>query len=735
MGHYVDINIANGEICRVMPVSDNSFRVSYRSFGNFKESTLNRYGILRESTGNTAYSIDENEKEVVVRTSGASVAVERQTGCITLYDKKGKTLATTPVSPWSWEDRGFGIEFKLFEDEKLYGMGDVARDRLQKRGFMKKIWVTNVACYVPIPFIMSSCGWGILLNTTWKHFIDADSKNNDILRFWGEKGNLDFYLFTGDSYGELLDSYTDIAGKPMMLPIWAYGLTFVCNQQANARDMLDDCLNMRREGIPCDVIGLEPGWMSKYYDTSVEKNWHDERFYIPPWASKGPGTFFGAVERMGYKTSLWLCCDYDLSYEEERLAEGKFEKSENILNYLEDDFEKDNHFGHDACRMDKITKPEEPWFEHLKKFVDQGVSAFKLDGAFQVNEHPDRLYGNGMRDEEMHNLYSIILNKQMSLGFKEHTGRRAMIYSSGGYTGIQQFSATWAGDTGGRAKPLVSMLNHGMTGHSNTSCDMDVFTPEGIHFGFLQTWSQVCSWAYWRHPWLLGDKLLPIFRDYAKLRYRLLPYIYSMAHIAAESGMPVMRAMPLVYPDNPLADNLLCQYMFGDSFLVTVFTNRVYLPEGYWADYWTGKKYKGGSEIEYNYPEDKGGALFVKEGSIIPLWPEMDYVGQKSIESMEIHIYDGPKGDFVLYEDDGTTYKYLEGEISRTVICFINDSGEYKFKVEQKGSFEGMLQSRRFHISLFSDAKPVRIVLNDVDIDFTYDEEQKKAMFTVNTIQ
>ena len=248
------------------------------------------------------------------------------------------------------------------------------------------------------------------------------------------------------------------------------------------------------------LVGLEPGWMERNYDYSTQKKWHPERFYIPYWGPKGPHTFLGAAERLGFKMSLWLCCDYDLSFEEERRAGGSVEKTAETKGFHPDDFERDEHFGHGAVRMDKLTKPEEPWFEHLKAFVDQGVSAFKMDGSLQVNEHPDRRWGNGMDDEEMHNLYPTLLNKQMSLGFQEHTGRRAMIYSSGGYAGIQRYAATWAGDTGGGPKSLVSILNHGLSGHSNASCDMEVFSPEGIHFGFLQPWSQVCSWAYWRHP-------------------------------------------------------------------------------------------------------------------------------------------------------------------------------------------------------------------------------------------
>ena len=104
--------------------------------------------------------------------------------------------------------------------------------------------------------------------------------------------------------------------------------------------------------------------------------------------------------------------------------------------------------------FDKLHKPGVPWFEHLKKFVDDGASAFKLDGANQICFHPDRKWKNGMEDYEMHNLYPLLYNKQMSLGFREYTGKRSMIYSAGGYAGIQRYSATWAGDTGGGQEHL-----------------------------------------------------------------------------------------------------------------------------------------------------------------------------------------------------------------------------------------------------------------------------------------
>ena len=208
----------------------------------------------------------------------------------------------------------------LAEGERIVGLGDVTRDRLQKRGYRTMMWVCNVQSYVPIPYIMSTRGWGLLVNTTWRHFFDIGNADADALRFWGNRGELDYFIFVGEDYPTLLDRYTDVSGKPQLLPLWGYGLTFVCNQQADAREMLDDCLNFRREGIPCDLVGLEPGWMSQYYDYSVDKDWHPDRFYLPHWGKIGPHTFLAAAERLGFKMSLWLCCDYDLSYEAERRA-------------------------------------------------------------------------------------------------------------------------------------------------------------------------------------------------------------------------------------------------------------------------------------------------------------------------------------------------------------------------------------------------------------------------------
>ncbi|NLB96612.1 MAG: DUF5110 domain-containing protein [Armatimonadetes bacterium] len=730
----VAIPLASGGVMRVQPVAAHTFRIRLRPDAAFAEPALVRYGILRSEWPAVEFTTGGDEETAFVRAAEAELHVRRSDGWLTLCDASGRPVVESAGAPRSDTESGFGAEFALQEDERLYGLGDVTRERIQKRGDRSQIWVVNVKSYVPIPYVMSTRGWALFVNSTWRHTFDLGCRVPDRLCFWGKRGELDFYLILGDSAPQLLDRYTDIVGKPALLPLWAYGLTFVCNQQANAREMLDDCLNFRREGIPCDVIGLEPGWMEKHYDFSVEKKWHPERFFIPSWSPKGPHTFLSAAGRLGFKMSLWLCCDYDLSYEEERQLQAKSAVQAEAESRAPDadDFEQDEHFAHGRTLMDRMTRPEEPWFEHLKKFVGQGVSAFKMDGALMVNEHPDRKWGNGMDDEEMHNLYPVLLNKQMSRGFAEHTGRRPMVYSSGGYAGIQQFSATWAGDTGGGPKPLVSMLNHGLSGHVNTSCDMDVFTPAGIHFGFLQPWSQLCSWAYWRHPWFLGKDLLPIFKWYARLRYRLIPYIYSMAHVAARTGMPIMRAMPLVYPDHPGVDELLQQYLFGDAFLVAAFTNRVSLPAGKWIDFWTGEGHEGPKEMECQVPADRGGPLFIRAGSIIPNWPEMQYVGEQPVDTLSLHVYPHGESEFTLYEDDGVSFGYREGQVAQTRITCRASRDQVELEIAPRvGAYEGMPDERCFDVWLYTESAPASAWINGSAAEWCYDEDARAVRLRV----
>ncbi|MCE5219077.1 DUF5110 domain-containing protein [bacterium] len=709
-----DITLPNGEVLRLEAITPHMFRVRKSRDGCFGEAGLVRYGILRTEWPAVEASITEEGTTFTLSTGQASLTVCKDTGSTRLCRADGSVLVRQPdaTSP----QQGFRAEFSLAAEDRLYGLGDETRDRLNKRGHQTRMIVRNVASYAPLPFLMSTGGWAVFLNSTWFHQVDAGATCADRLVFSADQGELDYYLIVGETLPVLLDRYTELTGRPALLPQFGYGLTWVCDERGvRARDVLYEAHMFRREGIPLDIVGLEPDWMETHYDFSVNKEWSKERFHQPFWMPhQRPGGFTAALRNMGFKLSLWLCCDYDVTeYEEQLLAPQDAKPGATAISEdrYDEDIVKDPHF-HPAYQ-DRITKLGEPWFAHLRKFVDNGAAAFKMDGSNQICFHPDRKWRNGMEDAEVHNLYPVLLAKQMSQGFVEHTARRAMIYTAGGYTGVQQYAATWAGDTGGDAKPLVSLLNHGLSGHSNTSCDMQVWNKAGIHFGFLQPWSQILCWHQYNQPWFLPPEIYEVFKFYARLRYRLLPYLYSAAHVAHRTGMPILRAMPLVAPEDPRSDELILQYMLGEWLLTCAFTDTIYLPAGKWTDYWTGEIHEGPQELRYEPPADRGGPLFVKAGALLPTWPPMDYVGQRSVETMGLEIFPHEDSGFTLYEDDGITEAYREGQVATTHITCHERDGEVSVDLGPRvGRYEGMPERRLWELTLHLPEGATRVFVN-----------------------
>ena len=729
----VVLALDGGASVRVDVLGPCLFRVRHSKTGKWTESALNRYGIFASVFPETDFRRTEAAGLYTLDTGSATLAVNRKDGGVSLAAADGKAL-TRQVAPVYQAGGGYDLRFALEKDERLYGLGDSNRDNVMRRGGAYEIWVLNVTSYIPVPMVLSNRGWGLLMNTTWRNTFDVGKTDPDALICTAPRSDVDYYLFCGPDYRSLLETYTSFTGRPALLPVWGYAFTYVCNQNIDAFNLINEALEFRRQEMPCDVIGLEPGWMSKNYDQTTHKKWHPDRFPIPYWAPKGPHTFLGALARKGFKLSLWLCCDYDLGVYEEQCVAGQkprpFAAKSNTPNGVPEVWH-DDRIEKGSADAKKEVAPEgtAPWFEHLKKFVDQGVSCFKLDGCAQVVEHPKRKWGNGMADEEMHNLYPVIYAKQMAGGFEEHAKRRSMVYSAGGYAGVQQYVATWAGDTGGGAKPLASMLNLGFSGHSNHSCDMDINSVEGIHFGFLQTWAQHCNWDYWYQPWLIDEKLIPVFRAYDQLRYKLLPYLYSSAAEAAQTGYPVMRAMPLVYADDPTWDACLGQYMLGDFLLVTAYTKQLRLPAGSWTDFWSGERFEGPAVLPVKITGEHGGALLVKSGAIIPTWPPLSHVEKGWSPEVGLLVYPAASSAFTLYEDDGTSLGCRKGEFAQTRLICEKVGKRVKLTIGgRQGKFAGMPATRDFTASIRFPARPQTVALDGTAVaDFAWDNATQVA--------
>ena len=676
-----------GEV-KVERLEDGIWRVRMARDGKWPESGLNRYSILEDlGAGSEAALAD-----------------------------------LAPVAPEMEQvGAGFKVRFPLGKTTRVYGLGDCSRANVQRRPGRYEIHVKNIYSYIPIPVAFTSDGWGVLVNSTWLHTIDVGQTDPDAIVVTAPEGEIDFYVFKGAGMRGLLERYTRLAGRPAMLPVWGYGFTFVANQWIEQFELVHETFEFRRNRIPCDTIGLEPGWMSKFYDATTRKQWNPHKFYFPYWRPSGAHTFVGAMERVGMKLSLWLCVNYDVFRYEEQCAAGKaklsgkkFEMAGDIPESWEDDHiapkdvvrdpREDRRLGKRQTLADEYKEGDMPWFEHLKPFVDQGARAFKLDASSQVAPYagkPGRKWANGMKEEEAHNLYTIVYDKQMAKGYEDYTGRRAMVYSAGGFTGVQKYVATWAGDTGGGVKPLISIMNLALSGHPNQSCDMftrdtEGFTAaQGMHFGFLSPWSQKNNWDYWDLPWVDEESRVNTIRSYAELRYRLVPYVYAAAAEASRTGFPIVRHLSLIHPEIPEYDSVMNTYMFGDALLVGVLSDEVCVPPGVWHDWRTGETVLGPCMMPVRTTPEWGGALYVKAGSVIPTWPVRQYLTKGWNEEVVLEVWPTADGSCELYEDDGVSLGYRAGKCARTPI---STKGGVLTIGKREGSYDGMPATRSFKV-------------------------------------
>ncbi len=752
-----DIGLANGSVVRIRVCSDHIFHIRVSTDGQFSESLMEHYGILKADWDDADASLKTQKGRQVITTNSCQLVVNTNNGGISVANVKGETLinriAVTDLKSdlctelakslnsyfgkpkTGGEIIGSGkgpdentaidevgdmtgsrvLEFSLNADERLYGGGNTSRNNIQHRGTALRMWATYQKTEIPMPFIMSSAGWGVFNNTTAKNYFDIGRFRKDNLLIYNTDGSADFYLMLGNSMPDIINHYTTITGKPYLLPMWGYGLAFGGNMMENQFDIMNDAVQFRDRKIPCDIFWLEPQWMSKRYDFSTAKNWNLDKFPAEPyWKVKqypkyeDRNLFISKLHGMGFKLALWLCIDHDMSIaEEDRLAE----------------------------KSGKPQSGQEHWFDHLTHFIDQGVDGFKLDPAHTLDEHPDKKYYNGYTDKEMHNLNQILLQKQMEQTFREHKGIRSFHHYCGGYSGTQHWGVSTSGDNGGGRDALFDQLNLGLSGFMNTSADVLSGVTDnkaGLHLGFFLPWIQVNSWYNLLHPWYMTPEDKETFSYYSQLRNSLFPYIYSAALEGSQTGMPILRAMPLVFPDDREVDNMIYQYMFGENLLVGVFSDSIYLPEGNWTNYWTGEKASGGKKIDCKAPPRRGGPLFIRAGAIIPYQKPMQYIGERPADTLIVKVYPENESTYSLYEDDGLSYDYEKGAFAVTRFECTDSPKETELTIfPAKGFYKGMHASRTYELEINIPVKPSGVLINGrPDSGWRYDSG--KLMLTIS---
>lgn len=744
-----DFELAGGAKMRVQACSEDIFRIQIAPSGDFPESLMLRYGIFNDSWKGADATMAEDAATVVIKTaSGKALSVDKASGRMSLADAEGRLLAG-PVSysdsrdatlaPLAdkyneqfrylnehvniigsdhWEvntDMGVDIQdkerisalrFALGRNARLYGGGSVSRRHLQHRGEILRIFTTYANTENVNPFIMTPDGWALLNNTTNVSFFDCGVSEKDNLIALSTVPTADFYLMTGGDMMELLRRYHEIAGGNYLLPRWAYGCSFGPHLNADAFVFMNEAVKFMEQGYPMDMMWVEPQWMETYYDWTTKKKWDYKKFPGQPyWYSNETvngehgGSFISRMHALGYRLCLWLNIDTDLSVmEEDRLARengGELSGQEN-------------------------------WFDHLKKFLGNGVDGFKLDPGQTVDRHPMRKYYNGRTDAEMHEVNQVLLPKQFLAMNRDFRAQRSFHHYCGGFAGTQQYTAATTGDSGGGVAVLYDQLNLQMSGYINTSCDVASST-DGLHMGIFLPWMQINSWYSFKEPWYAPVEDQPVYRNYLQLRNRMVPYTYSAALRGSVDGTPVMMPMPLAFPEDRNCDDMATEYMYGGGMLITVFSDKVYLPEGTWYDFWTNeKKESKGETIPAQFDKSRyGGPVFVREGEIIPFQHVARHACERPLDTIVLHVWPADKGEYTFWEDDGLTYDHENGAYAKTRFSYVKSAKVLEFKVDPVvGQFNGMHSSRTYEMKVTLPRKPRSVKVAGEKIkDFSYDEK------------
>ena len=750
--HKVKIN--DGLTVSVEACSESIFRIKVSPRKDFTESLMERYELIKTDWSEVKTDISDKGGVWTLKTPEYSLAINKKTGVMTVKDAKGgkvirevrflpekeglcgemRSFINEKYADLKVADNGGGIigddngkfgevdkheipaadavsilSISMEDGERFYGGGSTSRDHIQHRGEFLRMWTTYQQTEIPMPFMMSSRGWGVYNNSTRKSFFDIGNQQKSKFNIINTFDEADFFLMMGKDMPAILNEYTLVTGRTYVLPKWAYGLCFGPNMREEQFDILNDAVRFRQFDVPCDVFWLEPQWMEKRYDFSTKKKWNYDRFSPEPYwlQDQYPKTmhnrlFIGKLRSMGFHLGLWLCEEYDLSIQEEDII---------------------------AERTGGKLSGQEHWMDHLTVFMDQGVEGFKLDPARTIDNHTNWEYYNGRTDKEMHNLNQVLLPKQMRELGRKYNGKRTWHHYCGGWSGTQRWTASTSGDNGGGKTALYDQLNLGMSGFLNTSCDVMSVPRElemqGLHFGLFLPWVQINSWFSMMHPFYYAKEEQDIYRFYVKLRYSLAPYIYSMALEAAQNGMPIVRSMPLCFPDDRNCDDMTYQYMFGDNFCVGIFTNEIYLPKGTWTDAWSGEKIVSkGETFTREYPSDRAGLLFIREGAIIPTQPDVEYLGARPFDRVILKVY--PHGDsaYTMLDDDGESYEYENGGIASTLFESHERDGGVEVVVNPvQGSFKGMPSEREYSFRIQRDSRPASVSLNGAAVqDWTYED-------------
>ena len=609
--------------------------------------------------------------------------------------------------------------FLLEDEEVIYGLGQHQNGKMNQRN--QRITLRQENMHICIPFIQSAKGYGLF----WDNYSPTIFQDNPQEMSWESTGFcVDYYFLYGKNADGVIAQMRELTGQAPMFPLWTFGFFQSRERYTGQEELLDVVKRYRNLQVPLD--GIVQDWQYWGVDNA---NWNSTEFGNPSFPN--PKKMVEDVHALNAHIiiSVWP------SFGPNTKIFKEFSDKKMFLGY-------ETYPPREGVKVYDAFHPEarDIYWNYLNKnLFSLGMDGWWLDATEPehqpVKESDFTLKTHLGTVRSVYNAYPLVSVG----GVYEHQravtdAKRVFILTRSAFAGQQRYAATcWSGDVDADWQVLKNQisggLNFSLCGIPYWNTDIGGFFVRDNFKGGLKNKAYHELYVRWmqfavfttlmrshgtsipREIYQFGEKgesSYDVQEKYIKLRYKLLPYLYSTAWDVTSNSGSFMRALFMDFNEDPEVRNINNRYMFGNAFLVAPITEpsvkeqAVYLPKGtQWIDFWTGEKLSGGRTVSKKTPIDII-PLYVKAGSILPLGPDVQYAMEKKWDNLEIRIYPGADGEFLLYEDENDNYNYEKGKYS--VISFQWNDKEKKLTIgERTGLYTGMLKSRKFAIVLVDE--------------------------------
>ena len=692
---------ASDILFRVLVYTPQTIRVTFTKNADFTDFS---YAVISQP-GEASFQLDETGEQLAISTNQLTLRVQKNPLRFCFETPEGEVLNNDDPMGTQWAGNEVSVYKSLQEGERFIGLGEKGGN-LDRFGSGYTHYNTDAfgyndetdPLYVTIPFYIGvhhGLSYGIFMDNSCKSHFNFGASNNRFASFSTEAGDMDYYFMAG-SVSDIVGEYTALTGRITLPPKWSIGYQQCRYSYYPDTDVLTLARQFREKNIPADAIVLDIHYMDEYKIFT----WNKHRF-------PKPDEMLAALKEMGFRTIVivdpGIKVEEGYAWYEEGKQEGVFVK-------YPDDTDYTGQVWPGWCHFPDFTNPEgrKWWGDSFKGYVENGVEGFWNDMneiATWGQRLPENLVfdfeGNKTTTKQARNVYGMQMARSTYEGARSlMNGKRPFILTRAAYAGAQRYTAIWTGDNTASNEHMllgVRLLNSlGLSGVPFVGYDVGGFVGDadvrlytrwitiGAFSPFFRGHSNVNTRS--SEPWSYGEEAEEIAANYIRLRYRLMPYLYSLFFQAMQTGMPVQRTLALEYThdDTIYNERYQNQYLFGPFMLVapsesTRELTKVYLPKGEWYYFFNGEAFRGKHEIIAESPV-KRLPVYVKGGAIIPMQQPLAHTGEAPEGPLEVHVYQGEEAtDFMYYEDDGTTYEYEKGNYYQRNIAYLPRERELCF--------------------------------------------------------